>query len=59
MLTGVFWKAYGVIAATIAIATLAGCASDPRYNQGVDWGASNEREKARLQAQGFPQYEDN
>ena len=37
-------------------ATLAGCASDPRFKEGVSWVTYNEAEKARLQAQGFPQY---
>lgn len=37
---------------------LAGCASDPRYAAGLEWVMSNEAEKKRLQAQGFPQYSD-
>lgn len=37
-------------------ATLAGCASDPRHRDGLSWVQSNEAEKARLQAAGFPQY---
>ncbi len=36
---------------------LAGCASDPRYKQGVNWVMENEAQKARLNAMGFPQYE--
>lgn len=35
---------------------IAGCASDPRYKQGVEWAQWNEMEKKRLQAAGFPQY---
>jgi hypothetical protein len=45
-----------LVAACIA-AILAGCASDPRYAQGLEWVVWNEQEKARLQAQGFPQFE--
>jgi uncharacterized lipoprotein len=37
-------------------AGLAGCASDPRYKQGLEWVLWNEQEKARLNAAGFPQY---
>jgi hypothetical protein len=37
-------------------AALAGCASDPRYKQGLEWVQWNEQEKKRLNAQGFPQY---
>jgi uncharacterized lipoprotein len=35
---------------------IAGCASDPRYKQGLEWVVSAEQERQRLQAQGFPQY---
>ena len=45
-----------LLAAAVVAATLAGCASDPRYKEGVAWVQSNEAEKKRLQAQGFPQY---
>jgi uncharacterized lipoprotein len=44
------------VLAVVALATLAGCASDPRYSQGVEWVQWNEQEKKRLQAAGFPQY---
>jgi PBP1b-binding outer membrane lipoprotein LpoB len=37
-------------------AMLVGCASDPRYKQGLEWVQWNEQEKKRLNAQGFPQY---
>jgi uncharacterized lipoprotein len=37
-------------------AGLGGCASDPRYKQGLEWVQWNEQEKKRLNAQGFPQY---
>jgi hypothetical protein len=43
-------------ATLILLALLAGCGSDPRYAQGLEWVIWNEQEKARLQAQGFPQY---
>jgi len=46
-----------VAAAVLALATLAGCASDPRRNQEVlDWVLWNEAEKKRLDDAGFPQY---
>ena len=45
------------LAAALAVAVLAGCVSDPRYAQGLEWIVWNEQEKARLQAQGFPQYD--
>jgi uncharacterized lipoprotein len=41
---------------TLVAAGLAGCASDPRYKQGIEWVQWNEMEKARLDAAGFPQY---
>ena len=44
-----------VILALLA-AGLAGCASDPRYKQGLEWVQWNEQEKKRLEAEGFPQY---
>ena len=40
----------------LALAVLAGCASDPRYKQGLNWVVENEAEKRRLNAAGFPQY---
>jgi hypothetical protein len=46
------------ILVTLAFGVLAGCASDPRYSQGLEWVMSNEAEKKRLQAAGFPQYND-
>jgi uncharacterized lipoprotein len=44
-----------VILALLA-AGLAGCASDPRYKQGLEWVQWNEQEKKRLNDAGFPQY---
>jgi uncharacterized lipoprotein len=46
------------ILAALALGVLAGCASDPRYSQGLEWVQANEAEKRRLQAAGFPQYND-
>jgi hypothetical protein len=40
----------------VAVLTLASCASDPRYKQGLEWVVWQEQERQRLQAQGFPQY---
>jgi hypothetical protein len=40
----------------VGFGALAGCASDPRYKEGIAWVTWNEQEKARLQAAGFPQY---
>jgi uncharacterized lipoprotein len=44
------------LAAVLVLAALAGCASDPRYKEGVGWVVWQEQERQRLQAQGFPQY---
>jgi len=41
-----------------ALSGLVGCASDPRYKQGLDWVLWNEAEKKRLNDAGFPQYID-
>ena len=43
------------LAAAAILSILAGCASDPRYAQGLEWVLANERENVRLQSQGFPQ----
>jgi outer membrane biogenesis lipoprotein LolB len=40
----------------LTAAVLAGCASDARRSQGVQWVEEQEAERRRLQAQGFPQY---
>ncbi|MFO1364437.1 MAG: hypothetical protein U1F45_18610 [Burkholderiales bacterium] len=40
----------------LALALAAGCAGDPRYEQGLEWVQWNEQQKARLEAEGFPQY---
>jgi hypothetical protein len=40
------------------LAGLFGCASDPRYKEGLDWVVWNEVEKKRLDDAGFPQYND-
>ncbi len=47
----------GLCTAALTVAfQLAGCASDPRYKEGLNWFLWNEQEKARLNAMGFPQY---
>ena len=46
----------GALAAVLDALVLAGCASDPRYSQGVDWVTAQEAERKRLEAAGFPQY---
>jgi uncharacterized lipoprotein len=45
-----------VLLALVALNVLAGCASDPRYKQGIEWVQFQEAERQRLQAAGFPQY---
>jgi uncharacterized lipoprotein len=45
-----------IVIALLALGVLAGCASSPRYKEGVGWVQWNEAEKKRLQAAGFPQY---
>jgi uncharacterized lipoprotein len=47
---------YAALAAVLALLALAGCASDPRYGQGVEWVQWQEAEKKRLDDAGFPQY---
>lgn len=44
------------VMALVAFSILGGCASDPRYSQGVEWVQWQEAERQRLQAAGFPQY---
>ncbi len=45
-----------LLAIAAVVATLAGCASDPRYGQGMQWVVDQQAERTRLQSQGFPQY---
>jgi hypothetical protein len=40
----------------LVLAVVAGCTSDPRYQQGLEWVQWNEAQKKRLEAEGFPQY---
>lgn len=49
------WLAAVVGGALIAL-LLTGCASDPRFKQGVEWVTWQEAEKKRLDDAGFPQY---
>jgi len=44
------------VMALVAFSILGGCASDPRYSQGIEWVQWQEAERQRLQAAGFPQY---
>jgi hypothetical protein len=46
------------LAAVLVLLALAGCASDPRYKQGIEWVTWQEAEKKRLNDAGFPQYND-
>jgi type IV pilus biogenesis protein CpaD/CtpE len=45
-----------IVLAAVAAATLAGCASDPRRAEGLQWVVEQQQERDRLEAQGFPQY---
>lgn len=49
-------SAVKLVFAVFALGVLVGCASDPRYSQGTGWVAANEAEKLRLEAAGFPQF---
>jgi len=42
--------------ALVSLAGLSGCASDPRYSQGVEWIVSDAAQKKQLNDAGFPQY---
>jgi uncharacterized lipoprotein len=44
------------VVAAMVLVVLAGCASDPRYQQGLEWVVSQEAERKRLNDAGFPQY---
>jgi hypothetical protein len=45
-----------VVAGVLLCLAVGGCASDPRFKEGLAWIEYNEAQKARLNAQGFPQY---
>jgi len=47
---------FKTLMALVAFGILGGCASDPRYSQGLEWVQWQEAERQRLQAAGFPQY---
>jgi hypothetical protein len=49
-------KGPGLVCLALALALVAGCTSDPRYKQGLEWVQWNEEQKMRLEAEGFPQY---
>jgi hypothetical protein len=49
-------KRRAALGAALVMLVLAGCASDPRYQHGVEWVVSQEAEKKRLNDAGFPQY---
>jgi outer membrane biogenesis lipoprotein LolB len=51
-----FATTLNLLLALAALNVLAGCASDPRSKQGVEWVTWQDAERQRLQAQGFPQY---
>lgn len=40
----------------LALLALGGCASDPRYKEGLAWVQWQEADRARLEALGFPQF---
>ena len=46
----------GLACLALALALVAGCTSDPRYKQGLEWVQWNEEQKKSLEAAGFPQY---
>lgn len=45
-----------ILFVAVTLGILGGCASDPRASQGLQWVTEQQSERARLQAQGFPQY---
>jgi hypothetical protein len=45
-----------IAAACILGATLAGCASDPRFGKGLQWVEEQAAERQRLEDMGFPQF---
>jgi hypothetical protein len=46
----------GFAGLALALVLVAGCASGPRYKQGLEWVQWNEEQKKSLEAAGFPQY---
>jgi hypothetical protein len=49
-------NAVGLAALALLLLLTAGCTSDPRYKQGLEWVQWNEAQKKDLEAAGFPQY---
>ena len=49
-------SAPGVACLALGLALVAGCTSDHRYKQGLEWVQWIEEQKKRLEAEGFPQY---
>jgi uncharacterized lipoprotein len=39
-----------LLALAAIVATLTGCASDPRYSQGLQWVVDQQKERTRLQS---------
>jgi outer membrane biogenesis lipoprotein LolB len=45
-----------ILLVVLGVAVLAGCASPGSPGPATQWVIDNEQQKARLEAQGFPQY---
>jgi hypothetical protein len=50
------FRGWRFVLLAVVVVNLAACASGPRQSQGVTWVVEQQAERARLQAQGFPQY---
>lgn len=49
-------KASRLACLALVLSLAAGCTSDPRFKQGLEWVQWNEEQKKSLEAAGFPQY---
>jgi len=49
-------NAIGLACMALVLLLTAGCTSDPRFKQGLEWVQWNEEQKKSLEAAGFPQY---